>query len=212
VEKGRAEDMRVLIADDHALLAQAVAYALREEAGFDVAVTTSRQGAVDELEKANYDVVLLDLRMPGMHGLSSVAEVVKRAGEGQVVLFTGQLDRQFLDDSIKLGLSGYIPKTMPLKSLQSALQLIRSGQTFIPHVEMPVESGPPSAPVKREPISDREIHVLRLAADGDTNKEIARALAITETQVKMIMRNICTKLGARNRAHACIIARERMMI
>ena len=212
MEKVRAEDMKVLIADDHALFAQAVAHALREEAGFDVAVTTSRQGAVDELEQSTYDVVLLDLRMPGMHGLSSVAEVVKRAGDGQVVLFTGQLDRQFLDDSIKLGLSGYIPKTMPLKSLESALQLIRSGQTFIPHVEIPVEVGPPTVPVKREPVSDRETHVLRLAADGDTNKEIARALAITETQVKMIMRNICTKLGARNRAHACIIARERMMI
>ena len=212
MEKVRAEDMKVLIADDHALLAQAVAHALREEAGFDVAVTTSRQGAVDELEQSTYDVVLLDLRMPGMHGLSSVAEVVKRAGDGQVVLFTGQLDRQFLDDSIKLGLSGYIPKTMPLKSLESALQLIRSGQTFIPHVEIPVEVGPPTVPVKREPVSDRETHVLRLAADCDTNKEIARALAITETQVKMIMRNICTKLGARNRAHACIIARERMMI
>lgn len=212
MDRNRAEDMKVLIADDHALLAQAVAHALREEAGFDVAVTTSRQGAVDELEKSQYDVVLLDLRMPGMHGLSSVAEVVKRAGDGQVVLFTGQLDRQFLDDSIKLGLSGYIPKTMPLKSLESALQLIRSGQTFIPHVDIPVEPSPPAVPVKREPVSDRETHVLRLAADGDTNKEIARALAITETQVKMIMRNICTKLGARNRAHACIIARERMLI
>ena len=61
-------------------------------------------------------------------------------------------------------------------------------------------------------MSYREVHVLRLAADGYTNKEIARALAVTETQVKMIMRNICTKLGARNRAHACIIARERMLI
>ena len=212
MDKNRVADMKVLIADDHALLAQAVAYALREEAGFDVAVTTSRQGAVDELEKSPYDVVLLDLRMPGMHGLSSVAEVVKRAGDGQVVLFTGQLDRQFLDDSIKLGLSGYIPKTMPLKSLQSALQLIRSGQTFIPHIDGPAETDQPTTPVKREPVSDREVHVLRLAADGDTNKEIARALAVTETQVKMIMRNICTKLGARNRAHACIIARERMLI
>ena len=212
MDRNRADDMKVLIADDHALLAQAVAHALPEEAGFEVAVTTSRQGAVDELEKTPYDVVLLDLRMPGMHGLSSVAEVVKRAGDGQVVLFTGQLDRQFLDDSIKLGLSGYIPKTMPLKSLQSVLQLIRSGQTFIPHVDGPAEANAPTTPVKREPVSDREVHVLRLAADGDTNKEIARALAVTETQVKMIMRNICTKLGARNRAHACIIARERMLI
>lgn len=204
--------MNVLIADDHALLAQAVADVLEKSPDFSVAVTTSRQAAIEELGRKPYDVVLLDLRMPGMHGLSSVAEVVKRAGEGHVVLFTGQLDRQFLEDSVKLGLSGYIPKTMPLRSLEVALKLIRSGQTFIPHMESAPEAPAGLQRERRDPLTDRELHVLRLAAEGATNKEIGRALAVTETQIKMIMRNVCTKLGARNRAHASVIARERMLI
>lgn len=201
--------MKILIADDHALLAQAISESLSRSSAFEVSITFTLQGTLDELSLAQYDVVMLDLRMPGMHGLASITEVIAKAGDGKVVLFAGQVDRQFLDDAITLGVKGFIPKTLPLKSLEIALRLIATGQTFIPHAE-------PSAAVqvddKRPPLSDREIHVLRLAADGETNKEIAREIANTETQVKMIMRNICMKLAARNRAHACIIARERMLI
>lgn len=203
--------MNVLIADDHVLLAQAIADVLEKSLDVRVTVTTSRQTAIEALGQSQYDVVLLDLRMPGMHGLSSVAEVVKRTGDGHVVLFTGQVDRQFLEDAIKLGLSGYIPKTMPLKSLEISLRLICSGQTFIPRI--PDGDGEPGRPREgAENLSDRELHVLRLAADGATNKEIGRELSVTETHIKMIMRSICSKLAARNRAHASVIARERMLI
>ncbi|MDG3041856.1 response regulator transcription factor [Roseicyclus marinus] len=201
--------MKVLIADDHALLAQAISDSLRRTTDFDVSITFTLQGTLDELSVTAHDVILLDLRMPGMHGLASITEVIAKAGEGSVVLFAGQVDRQFLDDAITLGVKGYIPKTLPLKSLEIALRLIATGQTFIPHTDSAVSS---PSDEKRPPLSDREIHVLRLAADGETNKEIAREIANTETQVKMIMRNICMKLAARNRAHACIIARERMLI
>jgi two-component system, NarL family, nitrate/nitrite response regulator NarL len=201
--------MKVLVADDHALLAQAISDTLTRSPDFDVNVTCDLPSALEEMEKTTYDVVLLDLRMPGMHGLGSIAEVVDRAGQTNVVLFTGQIDRQLLDDAIKLGLKGYIPKTLPLKSLEIALRLIETGQTFIPHLANPADSVPDH---KRHPLTDRELHVLRLAADGQTNKEIANEIANTETQVKMIMRNICLKLAARNRAHACMIGRERMMI
>ena len=202
--------MKVLIADDHALLAQAISDSLQRNTDFDVAITFTLDGTLDELARTPHDVILLDLRMPGMHGLSSITEVIAKAGEGSVVLFAGQVDRQFLDDAITLGVKGYIPKTLPLKSLEIALRLIATGQTFIPHTDTTTITLP--ADDKRPPLSDREIHVLRLAADGETNKEIAREIANTETQVKMIMRNICMKLAARNRAHACIIARERMLI
>jgi two-component system, NarL family, nitrate/nitrite response regulator NarL len=201
--------MKVLIADDHALLSQAISDSLSRSTDFDVATTFTLQGTLDELGARSHDVVLLDLRMPGMHGLASITEVISKAGEGKVVLFAGQIDRQFLDDAIALGVKGFIPKTLPLKSLEIALRLIATGQTFIPHTDT---TSAAQADDKRPPLSDREVHVLRLAADGETNKEIAREISNTETQVKMIMRNICMKLAARNRAHACIIARERMLI
>jgi two-component system nitrate/nitrite response regulator NarP len=201
--------MKILIADDHVLLAHAISVTLHRSPEFEVSVCYTLQGVLEELNANTYDVILLDLRMPGMHGLASIGDVIGLAGAANVVLFTGQVDRQFLDDAIKLGMKGYIPKTLPLKSLEIALKLIETGQTFIPHIDSAVEHLQDD---KRPAITDRELHVLRLVADGETNKEIARALANTETQVKMLMRNICMKLAARNRAHACMIARERLMI
>ena len=204
--------MDVLIADDHALLAQAVADILQQSQDFNVKVVTSRQAAVEELSRQPYDIVLLDLRMPGMHGLSSVGEIVKRGGEASIVLFTGQLDRKFLSDAMDSGVRGYIPKSMPLKSLEVALKLIHTGQVFVPQVDYSSEEGSQRAGSGGSALTDRELHVLRFAAEGATNKEIARMLGVPETQIKMIMRSVCAKLPARNRAHASVIAHERMLI
>lgn len=201
--------MQILIADDHALLAEIIAECLAKSGPYTVALTASLPGVFDQLARQDFDVILLDLRMPGMHGLASIEEVIRRAGEAKVVLFSGHVDRQFLDDAVALGARGFIPKTLPLQSLDVALRLIRSGQTFIPHSSMPT---PDDAGRIDHGLNDRDLFVLRLAADGETNKEIARQLASTEPRVKMVMRGICIKLRARNRAHACMMARERMLI
>jgi len=204
--------MKVLIADDHVLLAQAIADVLQRSDEFSVNVVQSRQAVLEEMSSQSYEVVLLDLRMPGMHGLSSVVEIAKRWRETNIVLFTGQVDRKFLADAMDAGLRGYIPKSMPLKSLEVALKLINTGQVFVPHIEIAGDEGPERLGSGGGALTDRELHVLRFASEGATNKEIARILAVPETQVKMIMRSVCSKLPARNRAHASVIARERMLI
>jgi two-component system, NarL family, nitrate/nitrite response regulator NarL len=98
---------------------------------------------------------------------------------------------------------------MPLQSLVSVIRLIDSGQVFIPMDDANQSTGSVN---KDHGLTDREMFALRLAADGLTNKEIAREMSATEATVKMYMRSICTKLGARNRAHAAIISRERSML
>jgi two-component system nitrate/nitrite response regulator NarP len=160
-------------------------------------------------EHGDFDIVLLDLKMPGMVGLESVQKVIKTAGDGKVVLFTGMVDRHFLNSALELGCKGLIPKTMPLKSLDSVIQLIMSGQVFVP---MDSASVGADSSGKDHDLSDKELYVLRLAADGLTNKEIARGMDASEVTVKMHMRSICKKLGARNRAHAAMISRERALI
>jgi two-component system nitrate/nitrite response regulator NarP len=204
--------MKVLIADDHVLLAQAIADVLQRSDEFSVKVVQSRQAVLEEMSSQSYDVVLLDLRMPGMHGLSSVVEIVKRWSDTNIVLFTGQVDRKFLADAMGAGLRGYIPKSMPLKSLEVALKLIDTGQVFVPQMEATSDEGAERLGNGGGALTDRELHVLRFASEGATNKEIARLLAVPETQIKMIMRSVCAKLPARNRAHASVIARERMLI
>lgn len=204
--------MKVLIADDHVLLAQAIADILERSGELSVDVVSTRQAALDALAEHSYDVLLLDLRMPGMYGLSSVVEIITQWKDTSIVLFTGNLDRKFLDDAMEAGLRGYIPKSMPLKSLEVALRLIHTGLVFVPQVEAEAEHAQSGPAAGESTLTDRELHVLRFASEGATNKEIARLLAVPETQIKMLMRSICFKLPARNRAHASVIARERMLI
>lgn len=203
--------MKVLIADDHKLLAEAVGSMLTAQGGFDVVTVENYHQALAQLDQdPDVDIVLLDLKMPGMVGLDSVSSIVEKARSGKVVLFTGLVDRHFLNSSLELGVKGLIPKTMPLQSLNSVIQLIMSGQIFVPMIDVINNSEQQSG--TGSDLNEKELFVLRLAADGMTNKEIARDMGCTEVTVKMHMRSICKKLGARNRAHAAMISRELSII
>ncbi len=203
--------LRVLIADDHRLISEAVANLLVSDGGFSVELVDSFDLVIKALSQTTpFDLVLLDLKMPGMIGLESVRQIVKAAGKSQVVLFTGEVDRHFLDNALESGVRGLIPKTMPLQALVSVLQLVNSGQVFVPMQE--IGRNDKSGQSGNHNLSDKELFVLRLAAEGLTNKEIARDLGTTEVTIKMHMRSICKKLGARNRAHAAIISRERALL
>ena len=202
--------LKIAIADDHKLLADAVSSMLGGEGGFETSCCYDLESLLKLLGRGKFDVILLDLKMPGMSGLDSVAQVVRAARDGYVVLFTGQVDRHVLDKALELGVRGLIAKTMPLRSLGSVIELISSGQIFVP-----VGADFPGSTTDLENdhgLNDKELYVLRLAADGMTNKEIAREMGATEVIVKMHMRSICRKLGARNRAHAAIISRERSLL
>ena len=202
--------LKIAIADDHKLLADAVSSMLGGEGGFETSCCYDLESLLKLLGWGKFDVILLDLKMPGMSGLDSVAQVVRAAREGYVVLFTGQVDRHFLDKALELGVRGLIAKTMPLRSLGSIIELISSGQIFVPvGADFP---GSTTDLENNHGLNDKELYVLRLAADGMTNKEIAREMGATEVIVKMHMRSICRKLGARNRAHAAIISRERSLL
>ena len=202
--------LKIAIADDHKLLADAVSSMLGGEGGFETSCCYDLESLLKLLGRDKFDVVLLDLKMPGMSGLDSVAQVVRAARDGYVVLFTGQVDRHVLDKALELGVRGLIAKTMPLRSLGSIIELISSGQIFVP-----VGAAFPGSTTDLENnhgLNDKELYVLRLAADGMTNKEIGREMGATEVIIKMHMRSICRKLGARNRAHAAIISRERSLL
>lgn len=210
-ETGNNENtLKIAIADDHKLLADAVSSMLGGEGGFETSCCYDLESLLKLLGRDKFDVVLLDLKMPGMSGLDSVAQVVRAARDGYVVLFTGQVDRHVLDKALELGVRGLIAKTMPLRSLVSIIELISSGLIFVPvGADFP---GSTTDLENNHGLNDKELYVLRFAADGMTNKEIAREMGATEVIIKMHMRSICRKLGARNRAHAAIISRERSLL
>lgn len=200
----------ILLADDHNLLAEAICSMINAREGYRATSTDSLFGLLSILnDQPDPDVILLDLKMPGMVGLPSVKSVLAKAGNAKVVLFTGFVDSHFAQAAIKAGCRGLIPKTMPLKSLNSVIDLILSGQVFLPMQDAASTEGATS---EDHGLTDKELFVLRLAADGLTNKEVARDMDVSEVTVKMHMRAICRKLNARNRAHAAVISREKSII
>jgi two-component system nitrate/nitrite response regulator NarP len=152
-----------------------------------------------------YDIVMLDLVMPGMVGTDGIGKIVAATAGGSVVLFTSRVDRFTLDRALELGVKGVIPKTMPARSLISALRLVHSGEVFLPATTIENRI---SNEKKADALTETELFILRLAAEGFTNKQIANDIDQNETAIKMYMRSICSKLNARNRAHASMIGRD----
>ena len=208
MEKSHAHaTVSVLIADDHDLVRDALAQALASDKRFSVTTADSYMAALAEISKlGKVDVLLLDIVMPGMNGLKSIEDFVKVNADGAVVVFSGNIAPDFITQALALGARGFIPKTLPLKSLATAIHLIASGQIFVPFVAYSPPKEPEIEDLER--LSLKELRILNHVSDGLTNKEIAWKVDVAEVTVKMHMRSICTKLKAKNRAHAAIIAAQ----
>jgi two-component system nitrate/nitrite response regulator NarL len=201
-------ELRLLLADDHTLVAEAVAAVLAKTGRFSIEIVENYGAVLSALSgDESYDIVMLDVRMPGSSGIDSVKRVISVAGDARVVLFTAHAEIQLIRRAVEIGACGVIPKTLPLQSLDSVLMLINSGQTFMPMSLMESEDN-----TNAENLSQVELLVLKFAAEGMTNKRIANDIGVSEATVKMHMRTICKKLGASNRAHAAILARDRAIL
>lgn len=202
----------ILIADDHVFLAESVAAALEAPSrGYKTKIAATFEQARAALDQGDtFDLVMLDLKMPGMLGLKSIRDIIALASPGQVVLLSGNADLALVRAAVDCGARGLIPKTLSLKSLISVVDLVLSGQIFIPAEDMGEVKTISGA--GQFQLSEREISILRLASEGRINKEIGSAIGATEVGVKMHMRSICRKLNARNRAHAVTISKERDLI
>lgn len=198
------EKTKVLIADDHLLLAEAVAAMLQQLGTYDVEIVKDFDSAIERLKAGGLDVLLLDLRMPGMHGVESIQSALDNANGAKVVIFSGNVDAPLSKAAVDVGIHGIIEKDLSVKSLDSILNLVLSGQVFMPlkTAESVVKTG------RGEDLNTVEVSVLSRAAEGMKNKEIASDLGVSEVTIKMHMRAICRKLGARNRAHAAMVSRE----
>lgn len=196
----------VLIADDHKLLAESLELYLSADGGF----ATDRAESLDEAmgciaAKGGYDVILLDLDMPGMAGLSGIERAITANSPGRVVLFSGQARQEAALRAMELGAAGFMPKTLSPKSLVAAIRFVAAGETYFPSSMARTRARNTSQPGDIQ-LSNRELQVLRGICDGRTNKDIAADLSLTEVTVKMYVRSVCTKLKAANRTQAAITA------
>lgn len=207
----RSGSISVLIADDHKMIGESLRSNLLNEDDFDVQVVYNLSETLSTLRNrpGHLDLVLLDISMPGMTGLKSVKQVIEAAAKGAVVIFSGTADQDFIWQAIDLGAKGYIPKAQSLRSLPTTLRLIADGNEFVP---LELQQHKRQADDDPADITKKDRLILKSVAEGKTNKEIAIETGKTEITIKMKMRALCSRLGARNRAHAVIIASQKGLI
>lgn len=200
--------MRILLADDHDLVRETIAMFLKSAGIGEVVTVESVDEAVEAASMSgSFDLVLLDYQMPGMDGLAGLARM-KDANDGRpVAILSGTASPTIANEAINAGAAGFVPKTMGAKSIVSAINLMSGGEIFVPFDFMQQSEARTVAN-----LTERETEVLRGLAEGRSNKEIARDLELQEVTIKLHVKTLCRKLGARNRTQAAMIAKDRTLI
>jgi DNA-binding NarL/FixJ family response regulator len=211
--------MKLLIVDDHAIVREGLAAMLRQ-IGPDVDVLQARDGAeglrIAESHR-DLDAVFLDLQMPGIDGMSAVPEFGKRRPDLPVIVLSSSESPDDVRRALALGALGYVPKSAMPQTLISALNLVLSGAIYVPPLMLNAAAATPNPAGRddtalRPPIGERQLEVLRLLSDGLSNKEIGRALGLSDKTVKAHVTSIFKTLNVVNRTQAAGAARGRGLL
>lgn len=199
--------MRVLIADDHPLVRDALARTVRElEAGAEVLEAGDLEALLQLAREGSADLALVDLNMPGMGGIAGVHRLRQAAPTLPVVVASGQEDSATIRAVLAAGALGFIPKSERPEVLLGALRLVRAGGVYVPPRLLDASAAPAAA--KTGDLTPRQLDVLACLMRGEPNKLIARALGLTEGTVKIHIAAILRVLQVRNRTEAVLRARE----
>ncbi len=205
--------MKVLLADDHDLVRDGmIAIMSRDDPAIQVTAVDNLDTALGVLEEQDFEVIVLDLRMPGMRGLAGVSRVRELYPDIPIVLMSGAISQADVDEAYDLGIRGFVPKTLAGKALVNALRLVVAGERYVPSTMIRDPTEQDAIEKAAGVLSPREVQVLQRLSHGASNKEIARALSIQETTVKLHLRNLSDKLDARNRTEIVIRAMEKGLI
>ena len=200
--------MKVLIADDHDLLRDTLVMFLEGQDGMETSSAGTLEDAAKIIEaEDHFDLVLLDYNMPGMNGLEGLRKVLAMDGCERVALISGEASKQIAEDALEAGAAGFVPKSLPAKSLVNAVKFMAMGEQYAPLDFMTAEEEAPKNALA-DKLTSRELQVLEGLTQGKSNKEIARDLDITEPTVKLHVKTLYRKVGASNRTQAALIARE----
>ena len=210
--------IRLLIVDDHRLLREGLSRSLTE-AGFDiVAEAEDGEAAIDAATRFRPDVVLMDVTMPRMDGVTATRAITARLPEIAVVMLTMHADERMTADALAAGAVGYLVKDCSTDEIVSTLRTAASGETVVsPELagamlgevrRLPRAADGPAEPV----VSKREVEVLQLIADGCSTGEVAERLFISQKTVKNHLASIYQKLDARDRTQAVLSAVRRGIV
>lgn len=210
--------IRLMIVDDQKLMRQGLQTLLELEGGFEiVAEAGDGQAALDAYAELKPDVVLMDIRMPGMDGVEATRRLLQQWVDARVIILTTFNDDAYVFEALRVGALGYLLKDLSGSELANAVRTVANGGALIdPSVARKVVTEfarltPPARPMNDglpEPLTERELGVLKLLAEGLSNREIGNKLSLTEGTVKNYVTNVLQKIGARDRTQAALRGRE----
>jgi two-component system response regulator DevR len=208
------QKIRVLIVDDHELVRAGLSALLQAEADVEiVAEAGTGSQALAHAKRLRPDVVLLDARLPDMPGPDVCRALCDALPEVSVAILTTFTDDELVRQCVRAGARGYLLKEIPRLDLASSLRSLASGESVVDRKVLPQvlavarQSAQSSDP--DQPLNDRQRTILRLVADGLSNREIAEQVHLSELTVKSYIEDLLKQLGARNRVHAAILATRR---
>lgn len=202
----RTSSISVLLVDDHVLFAEVLAARLIGEGDIRVDLAGSYEAAETKLSAAGaYDVILLDLGMPDMSGMCLLNRVIELSGGVPVAVLSGELAPGTIAEAMRRGAASCFVKKMSVQSLIRGIRFLAEGERFL-SAEL-LSAFEPARP-QLQNFSPAELAILRGLQDGQTNKEIARELGLSDVTVKTQVRAICVRLGAKNRTHAAMLSKE----
>ena len=215
-------NITVLIVDDQRLIREGIASLLGIQEGVTVVGTAvDGQEAIAKAQELQPDVVLMDIRMPVMDGVTATARIRQQQPGCQVLMLTTFDDEEYIVKSLQAGASGYLLKDIPAADLAQAVRLTHTGiYQLDPSVAGKLvgalgkcsEKETAVPPPIQHNLTDRELEVLRLIATGATNREIAAQLVVSEGTVKNHVSSILSTLGLRDRIQAALYAHEHHLI
>ena len=204
-----SDPIRIMTADDHPLFRGGIAALLATQRDMLlVAESTNGQEAVQQFRKCHPDITLMDLQMPVMNGLDALTAIRAEFPEAKIIVLTTYTQDVQVLRAIKAGARAYLLKNLLDKQLLETIRAVHAGRKALA-VEASYELAEHATD---EALTPAEVEVLRLIAQGNANKQIAAQLDITEETVKGRVKNILSKLGANDRAHAATIGVKRGII
>src|ERR1700756_2347378 len=201
--------IRILAVDDHPLVRRGIATLIASELEMSlVAEASNGREAIQQFRTHHPDVTLMDLQLPEMNGLDALIAIRGESPEARIIVLTTYAGDAQILRAVKAGARAYLLKNTLHKELLDTIRAVHAGKKYIsPEATFELAEHATDAA-----LTPAEIRVLRLIAEGNANKEIASQLSVSEDTVKGQVRNVLSKLGAKDRAHAAMIGVKRGII